>query len=149
LALNGVGGQRHASAALPPVKTRYPMYQNLGEPQGRSGQVRKPRLHRDSITGPSMIVPKVSKIYNFLQSEIKTLRASKPVTGNNINNCLSLLPIKQSGYGPSHAPCRSVGTRRFFPWAKRSGGEASDPPQSNTRIKNQRELYLCASCMHS
>ena len=40
-ALDGVGGQRHAPAALPPVKTRYPLYRRLGGPQGRSGQVRK------------------------------------------------------------------------------------------------------------
>ena len=37
----GVGGQRHAPAALPPEKTRYPLYRRLGEPQGRSGRVQK------------------------------------------------------------------------------------------------------------
>jgi len=37
----GVGGQRHAPAALPPGKTRYPLYRRLGGPQGRSGRVRK------------------------------------------------------------------------------------------------------------
>ena len=37
----GVGGQRHASAALPPGKIRYPLYRRLGGPQGRSGRVRK------------------------------------------------------------------------------------------------------------
>jgi len=40
-ALDGVGGQRHAPAALPPTKTQYPLYRRLGGPQGRSGQVRK------------------------------------------------------------------------------------------------------------
>ena len=40
-ALDGVCGQRHAPAALSPVKTRYPLYWRLGGPQGRSGQVRK------------------------------------------------------------------------------------------------------------
>jgi len=35
-----VGGQRHAPAALPAGKTRYPLYRKLGGPQGRSGQVR-------------------------------------------------------------------------------------------------------------
>ena len=34
-------GQRHAPAALPPGKTRYPSYRRLGEPQGRSGRLRK------------------------------------------------------------------------------------------------------------
>ena len=37
----GVGGQSHSPAALPPGKTRYPLYRRLGGPQGRSGQVRK------------------------------------------------------------------------------------------------------------
>ena len=37
----GVGDQRHALAALPPGKTRYPFYRRLGGPQGRSGLVRK------------------------------------------------------------------------------------------------------------
>ena len=36
-----VGGQHHAPAALPPGKTRYPLYRRLGRPQGRSGRVRK------------------------------------------------------------------------------------------------------------
>jgi len=37
----GVGGQRHAPAALPPGKTRYTLYTRLGGPQGRSGRVQK------------------------------------------------------------------------------------------------------------
>ena len=37
----GVGGQHHAPTALPPGKTRYPLYSRLGGPQGRSGRVRK------------------------------------------------------------------------------------------------------------
>ena len=37
----GVGGQRHAPAALPPGKTRYPLYRRLGGPQDRSGRMRK------------------------------------------------------------------------------------------------------------
>jgi hypothetical protein len=40
-ALEGVRGQRHAPAALSPGKTWYPLYERLGGPQGRSGQVRK------------------------------------------------------------------------------------------------------------
>ena len=36
-----VGGQCQVPAALPPGKTRYPLYRRLGEPQDRSGRVRK------------------------------------------------------------------------------------------------------------
>ena len=38
LPLDGVGGQRHAPSALPPGKTRYPLYGRQDGPQGRSGQ---------------------------------------------------------------------------------------------------------------
>ena len=42
LALDGVGGQLHAPAALPPGKeTRYPLYRSLGGPQGPSERLRK------------------------------------------------------------------------------------------------------------
>jgi hypothetical protein len=37
----GVGGQRHAPAALPLGMTRYPLYRRLGRFQGRSGRVLK------------------------------------------------------------------------------------------------------------
>ena len=40
-ALDGVGGQRHAPAALPPGKTRYPLYRRLGGLQSRSGRLWK------------------------------------------------------------------------------------------------------------
>ena len=37
----GVGGQRHAQAALPPGKTRYSLYRRLGGTQDRSVRVRR------------------------------------------------------------------------------------------------------------
>jgi hypothetical protein len=37
----GVGGQRHAPAALSPGMTQDPLYRRLGRPQGRFGQVPK------------------------------------------------------------------------------------------------------------
>ena len=40
-ALDGMGCQHHATAALLPGKTRYPLHRRLGEPQGRSVQGRK------------------------------------------------------------------------------------------------------------
>jgi len=43
-----MGGQRQAPAALPPGKTRYPLYRRLGEPQGRSGRVRKKQRPSDA-----------------------------------------------------------------------------------------------------
>jgi hypothetical protein len=43
-ALDGMGGQRQAPAALPPGKTRYPLYVLLDGPQGRSGWVQLQNL---------------------------------------------------------------------------------------------------------
>jgi hypothetical protein len=40
-ALDGVGDKRHSPAALPPRKTRNPLYRSLGGPQGRPGRVRE------------------------------------------------------------------------------------------------------------
>jgi hypothetical protein len=39
--LDGVGGQRHAPAALPPGELRYSLYSRLGGFQSRSGLVQK------------------------------------------------------------------------------------------------------------
>jgi hypothetical protein len=41
MALDEVGAKRHAQAALPTGKARYPLYRWLGRPQGQSGRVRK------------------------------------------------------------------------------------------------------------
>ena len=41
LALDGVGGQRHSSAALPLEKTRYQLCWSLGGSQRQSGRLRK------------------------------------------------------------------------------------------------------------
>jgi hypothetical protein len=40
-ALDGMGGQPHALADLPPGKARYPLCRGMGGPQGWSGRVRK------------------------------------------------------------------------------------------------------------
>ena len=37
----GVGGQRHALAALPPGTTLHPLYMRLGGPKGGTGWVQK------------------------------------------------------------------------------------------------------------
>jgi hypothetical protein len=143
-----VGGQRHTPAGLPPGTTRYPLYGSLGGSQGRSGQVRKYRPYWDTISGPSTRIPKVSKIYNFLQSGITTLGAIKPVRGNNINNCFSLLhnlPVRLWG---QPLTILFSGDQEILSLGE-AGREASDSTQSSARIKNQRELYLCASCMFS
>ena len=59
----GVGGQRHAPAALHPGKTWSPLYRRLGVSQGPSGQVQKisPPLGFD----PQIIQPVASRYTNW------------------------------------------------------------------------------------
>jgi hypothetical protein len=58
-ALDGLRGQRHAPAALPPGKTQYPLYRRLGGPQGQSGQVRK--ISPASGLDPQTVQPLASR----------------------------------------------------------------------------------------
>jgi len=60
-AQDGLGGQRHASATLPPGKTRYPLYRRLGAPQGWSGRVRK--ISPPPWFDPKTVYAKCSCIY--------------------------------------------------------------------------------------
>jgi len=55
----GMGGQHHVPAALPPVKTRYPWYNKLVGPQGRSGGEWKisPPHDMDSRTVQHVAIP--------------------------------------------------------------------------------------------
>ena len=80
----GVGGQHHAPAALPPGKTRYPLYRRLGGPQGRSGRVRK-------ISSPPGFDPRsvqlVASRYKgcaILVAKHTTSRLNKPTHYNEI-----------------------------------------------------------------
>jgi hypothetical protein len=54
----GVGGQRHAKAALTPGNTRYPLYRRLSGSQSRSGQVWKisPPLGFDPRTVQPVVI---------------------------------------------------------------------------------------------
>ena len=59
----GLSGQRHASAGLPPGKTRYPLYRRLGGPQDRSGRVRK--ISAPSGFDPPIVQPIASRFTNW------------------------------------------------------------------------------------
>ena len=62
-ALDGVGDQRQTPAALPPGKTRYPLYGRLGGPQGRSGQVRK--ISHPPVFDPRTVQPVASRYSDY------------------------------------------------------------------------------------
>ena len=67
----GVSGQRHAPAALPPGKTRYPLYMRLSGPQGLSGRVPK-------ISSPPGLDPRTvqSVASGYTNWDIPALRAA-------------------------------------------------------------------------
>ena len=79
----GVGDQRHAPAALPPEKTRYPLYRKLGGPQGQSGRMRK--ISPPPGFDPRTVQPVASRytdwtiaaLYANLRSSKKNLRNEK------------------------------------------------------------------------
>ena len=89
-ALDRMGGQRHAPAALPPGKTRYPLYSGLGGPQGRSGRVQKispptrirspnrparsEKLYRLSKSGPFHLNMQCLIHYTCLMNNYNTLQ---------------------------------------------------------------------------
>jgi hypothetical protein len=51
-ALDGVSGQRHVPAALPPGKTRYPLLEGWVGPRAGLDGCGKSRPYWDSIPGP-------------------------------------------------------------------------------------------------
>jgi hypothetical protein len=58
-----VGGQRHALAAVPLGKTRYPLYKRLGGSQSQSGQVRK--ISPPPGFDPQTVQPVASRYTNY------------------------------------------------------------------------------------
>ena len=77
--LMGVGCQHHAPAALPPGKTRYPLYRRLGRPQGRSGGVRKISPHRNrSPDRPARSESLYRLSYRGPLGDMKHIKTEKP-----------------------------------------------------------------------
>ena len=96
----GVGGQRLATAALPPGKTRFLLCRRMGGSQSRYGQVRK----ISSLPGfdPRIVQPVASP---YTDHAIPALRAGRssvqiPVVARN----LSLFRNVQIGYGAHLSP---------------------------------------------
>jgi len=76
-----VGGRRHASAALPPGKTRYPLYRRLGGPQGRSERVRK--ISPPPVFDPQTVQPKASRYTDWAIPVLKDVQVlAKYVAGS-------------------------------------------------------------------
>ena len=99
-ALEGVGIQRHAPAALPPGETRYTLYGRMGRPQGRLEGWGKSRPQRPISTGTTQNVAPQHWPHNLNALQPRLLRqliqmhtilrfSTSNITGN-ILFCLSL-----------------------------------------------------------
>jgi hypothetical protein len=113
-ALEGVRGQRHAPAALPPEKTRYPLYWRLGGPQGRSGQVRKisppPGFNSPDRPARSQSLYRLS--YPDHRVSLNTHKLTDQISGADTNLLGRKLNLKSSEANScSIAPCSA---RRNF-----------------------------------
>ena len=76
-----VDDQRHALAALPRGKTRYPLYRRLGGPQGRSGPMRK--ISPPPRFDPRTVQPVASRYTDWA---IPPTNSMLPTTMNNVHN---------------------------------------------------------------
>jgi hypothetical protein len=83
-----VGVQRHVQVALPPGKTRYPLYRRLGGPQGRSGRVRK--ISPPPGFDPRTVQPVASRYTDWAipaqTNEIKNKQYNKILTQSNLKS---------------------------------------------------------------
>ena len=61
----GVGGQRHARAALPPGKTLYPLYSRLGGPKDTLDRCGKSHPHRGLSRGEYQRLIKIQVYSNY------------------------------------------------------------------------------------
>ena len=98
-----MGCQRHAPAALPPGKARYPLYRRLGGSQGRFGRVRKISL--PPRFDPRTVQPLTSRYIHYAipasgssgcnivnNQQIKNSSENKQKT-REVRANLSLLPV--------------------------------------------------------
>jgi hypothetical protein len=82
----GVGGQRHALAALPPGKTRYPLYRRLGWPQSWFGWVRK--IYPPPGFDPRTVQPVASRYTDYAIPALCTNSYGVKILGNFISTAL-------------------------------------------------------------
>jgi hypothetical protein len=91
-----VGGQRHAPAALPQGKTRYPLYRRLGEPQGRSGRLRK--ISSPPGFDPRTVQPVASRYTDYDIPANKSVVTKPTVKENTRTTVMLLFDTPQKSY---------------------------------------------------
>jgi hypothetical protein len=125
-----VGGQRHAPVALPPGKTRYPLYRKLGGPESRSGLVRI--ISNPPGFDPRTFHPVASRYIDCTIHAAITL----------VNVCRSTVAKTPSAV--SLCPSQSPGGRRMKPRYKlhAGGGSLHQPPS-----KYEADIRIVGLCL--
>jgi hypothetical protein len=100
-----VGCQRNAPAALPPGKTRYPLYRRPGGPQGRSGRGRK-------ISPPTRFDPRTVQPVALRYTDC-AIPAHNRAKGRRLRAVLFKLPIPHPGSSFSLDPIESIWVARL------------------------------------
>ena len=86
-----VGGQPHTPAALPPGKTRYPLYRRVVGPQGRSEKVRK--ISPPSVFDPRTVQPVASRYIDWaIAARVCEIKRDKTENGRET----ALVHLRQS-----------------------------------------------------
>ena len=92
-----MGGQRHAPAALPPGKSRYPLCRRLGGPQSRSGRVRK--ISPPQGFDPRTVQPVASRLSTALSRLplVRGISSKGTMCSGTWVGCSRYLHMQQSG----------------------------------------------------
>ena len=112
-----VGGQRHALAALPPGKTRYPFCRRLGGPPVRSGPVRK-------ISPPTGIRFRSESLYRLSYPGPQNLLRAENILFLFKVIYPTILAHQFPFYRPQLSPCSGILDRRWW-------REGPCPPKEN------------------
>ena len=122
-----MGGQRHASAALPPGKTRYTLYRRLGGPQGRSGRVRTvPKIRSIRLDHPTHSFP------DRRPTKAKQIAVVRPGLGRQ--------PLEGPAVSSANLKCLTVALRRYGDDTAREAKEIAD--DANIKWNNIDAIYL-------
>ena len=140
----GEGSASRPGRSLPPGKTWYPMYRRLGEPQGRSGQVRK--ISPPPGFDPRTVQPVASRYNDYATRPTNTLGSGNIINcrcnNNNNDNNIRVSNLNLQLYD---IPCtvHTIVTMSIWaPWRHKGSGSIYIHSRSITVVRFKlRPLY--------
>jgi hypothetical protein len=131
-----VSGQHQAPAALPPGKTRHPLYRRLGGPQGRYGRVRK----ISPLPGFFFFLP-----YLFVSCSLCSIVHSRPIVLRAVDFSITKNPMASVGRirSPDRPDCSQSLYRLCYPAQMTAYSTVLFPiPRSKTQYVIQGKINL-------